>query len=104
MLRRNRRNMRGLDRRNGRRRALWAVAGRPCYVVSREDVFDDVAVDVGEAEVSAGVAVGELFVVEAEEVKHGGVEVVDVDFVFGGFEAEFVGRTVGGAAADAATC
>ena len=30
-----------------------------------EQFFDDVAVDVGEAEVAAGVAEGELFVVEA---------------------------------------
>lgn len=35
--------------------------------------------DVGEAEVPALEAVGELFVVEAEEVEEGGVEVVDVD-------------------------
>jgi hypothetical protein len=30
-----------------------------------QEVLDDVAVDVGEAEVAAGVVVGEAFVVEA---------------------------------------
>ena len=59
--------------------------------------------DVGEAEVSALGAVGEFFVVEAEEVEDGGVEVVDVDFVFDGVEAEFVGFSVGEAAFDAAS-
>jgi hypothetical protein len=38
-----------------------------------------VAVDVGQAEVAAGVAVGELEMVEAEQVEDGGVEVVEVD-------------------------
>ena len=67
-----------------------------------EDLVDDFAVDVGEAEIAAGVAVGELFVVEAEEVQHRGVEVVDVDGLVGGLEAEFIRRAVDRAAADAA--
>ncbi len=37
------------------------------------------AVDVGEAEVAALIAVGELSVVDSEEVKNGGVEIVDVN-------------------------
>ena len=72
-------------------------------ITSRQDVLHDMAVDVGEAEVSAGVAVGELFVIETHEVENGGVEVVDVDFVFDGCEAEFVGGAVGHAAFDTAT-
>ena len=36
--------------------------------------------DVGEAKVSALEVVGKLFVVEAEEMEEGRVEVVDVDF------------------------
>ena len=36
--------------------------------------------NVGEAKVSALEAVGKLFVVEAEEMEKGRVEVVDVDF------------------------
>ena len=67
-----------------------------------EDFLDDFAVDVGEAEVSALGTVGEFGVVEAEEVKEGGVEVVDVDFVLHGVEAEFVGFAEGGTALDAA--
>ena len=59
-----------------------------------QEVVDDVAVDVGEAEVAAGVAVGEFFVIEAEEVEHGGVEIVDVDLVLDGGEAEVIGCAV----------
>ena len=62
---------------------------------SGDQVVDDAAVDVGQAEVAAGVAVGELRVVEAEQVQDGGVQVVDVDRVLDGLEAEFVGRAVG---------
>ena len=62
---------------------------------SRQDFLDHLAVDVGEPEVAAGVAVSELFVVEAEQVEDRGLEVVDVDRVFGDVEAQVVGRAVG---------
>jgi hypothetical protein len=51
-------------------------------------------VDVGEAKVSALEAVGELFVVEAKEMKEGRVEVVDVDFSIDYAEAKFVALAV----------
>ncbi|KAJ3049450.1 hypothetical protein HK102_012501, partial [Quaeritorhiza haematococci] len=54
----------------------------------RHDRADHVAVHVGQAEVAAGVAVGEPGVVEAEEVEDRGVEVVDVDDVLDGLVAE----------------
>ncbi len=57
---------------------------------------------VGQTEVAAGVAVGEAFVVEAEEFQQRGVQVVDVDRVFDRFEAEFVGGSVDVAAAHSA--
>ena len=58
---------------------------RAFYPLSlRQDPVDDFSFYVGEAEVAAGVAVGEFLVVDAHEVEDGGVEVVEVDgFVFG---------------------
>lgn len=53
------------------------------------------AVDVGEAEVTAFVFVGEFLVFDAEEVKGGGVEVVDVEGVFCRGEAKGIGLAVG---------
>ncbi len=44
----------------------WRSRRRIQEGVSRDEVFDDFAVDVGEAEVAASVAVGEFLVVEAE--------------------------------------
>ena len=48
-----------------------------CRILSRgrlsEEAVSDVPGDVGESEISAGVAVGKLFVIEAEEEKDGGV-------------------------------
>ena len=46
---------------------------------SGEQVLHHMPVDVGQAEIAAGVAVGEPFVVEAEQVQDRGVQVVDVD-------------------------
>ena len=71
--------------------------GLPCRIGprgSRHHLLDHLAVDVGQAEVAAGVAVGELLVVEAEQVQDRGVQVVDVDLVLDGGEAELVGGAV----------
>ena len=57
--------------------------------------------DVGEAVVTAVVAVGELFVIEPEHVEDGGVEVVDVDLILGDADAAVVGGAVDGATFDA---
>ena len=50
--------------------------------------------DVGEAEVPALEAVGELFVIEAEKMEEGGVEIVDMDFSIYDAEAKFVALAV----------
>ena len=59
--------------------------------------------DVGQAEVPAAVAVDQLFVVQAEEVQDGGVEIVDVDSVFDGLETKIVRAPVGHSSPDAPT-
>lgn len=69
--------------------------------VLSENAFDDVAVDVCEATFEAVVVIGEAFVVEAEEVEDGGVEVVDGDGVFFGFGAKVVRGAVAVAFFDA---
>ena len=60
-------------------------------ISSSNYVVDDVAVDVGQAEVSAGVAVGESFMVQAHEVQDCGVEIMNVDSVFDGSQSELIG-------------
>ena len=52
---------------------------------------------VGQAEIAALEAVGQLGVVEAEQVQDRGVQVVDVDLVGGCVEAELVGLAERGA-------
>ena len=56
-----------------------------------QNTADHVAVDVGEPARCAVVVIGEPFVVEAEQVEDRRVEVVNVDDVFDGLVAEFVG-------------
>src|SRR5438552_84200 len=45
----------------------------------REQLLDDVAVHVGETKITAGMAEGQLRVVEAEKLEQRRVQVVDVD-------------------------
>ena len=67
------------------------VTGLRHRPVLRQEFSHELTVDVGEAEVAALEAVGQLRVIEAEEVQHRGVQVVDVDRVLDGVVAEFVG-------------
>ena len=60
----------------------------------RQNLLNDFSMDVGEAKVSALEAVGKLFMVEAEEMEEGRVEVVDVDFSIDYAEAKFVALAV----------
>ena len=64
--------------------------------------FDHLAGDVGEPVVAPLVLVGQAFVVDAQKVEDGGVEVVDVDAVGGDAVAERVGCAVGRARLDPA--
>ena len=59
--------------------------------------------DVGEAGVAALVFEGQAGVVDAEEVEHRGMQVVDVDGVGGDVVGEVVGLAEGEAALDAGT-
>lgn len=70
---------------------------------SREDLLDDVPMHIRQAALDAVVVVAELFVVEAEQMQRGGVKIVAVGGVFGGFEAEVVGGAVSSASLDATT-
>ena len=60
----------------------------------RDQVFNNVSVNIGQTEIPAGVSVGKLFVIKAEQLEHRSVQIVDVNFIFDGFEAELVGRSV----------
>ena len=54
--------------------------------------------DIGEAEIAARSAEGELLVVETEQPHDRRVQIVDVNFVLGGGKTELVGRTMNVAA------
>ena len=58
--------------------------------------------DVGQAEVAPLMPVGEAFMVHAEAMQDGGVEIVDVHLVPLCKIAKFIGRTVNDARPDAA--
>jgi hypothetical protein len=54
-----------------RRLSTFTLGGQ-----SRQDVGDDVAVHIGEAEVAVSVAVGQSFVVQPAQMQDGGVQIV----------------------------
>ncbi len=58
--------------------------------------------DVGQAEIATGVAVGQFLVVAAQEMEDGGVQVVDVNPVDRGGKAGVVGGAMDVTAAHAA--
>ena len=51
-------------------------------------------VNIGEAEVAALKAVGELCVIEAKKVKDGGLQIVDVHLIAGCLESEFIALSI----------
>ena len=59
----------------------------------RQEVVDNFSGDVGQAEVAALPAVGQAEVVDAQQVQHGGVQIVDVDHIFHRVVAQFVRRS-----------
>ena len=58
---------------------------------SRQQLLHHVAVHVGQPEVAALEAEGQLRVIEAQQVQDRRLQVVDVDAVLDGDEAELVG-------------
>src|ERR1051325_10060402 len=66
---------------------------------SCQQLVDDLPLDVGQPKIAALKPEREFFVIEAEQVQDGRVEIVDVDAVFDGVEAEFVGLAEDGAGA-----
>ena len=57
---------------------------------------------VGQTEVSAGIAICQLFVIEAKQVQNRRVQVVHADRFIDSLEAKIVGRTVADASANTA--
>lgn len=85
----------------------WGEARRASGVGNRRSAQDAVchgAADVGEAEVTASVVVGEPGVIEPQEMQYGGMPIMQVHGVQHGFVPQVIGGTVGQSAADAATC
>src|SRR6056297_3534668 len=52
------------------------------------------AVDVGQPEVAPSITIGQLLVVESQQVQDGRVQVMNVNAVFNGLKAKLVGRSM----------
>src|SRR5262245_22356989 len=61
---------------------------------SGQKLFHHMPMHIGQAEISSCAAEGEFLVIETEEPENGGVEVVDVDFVFDSLKSKFIGRAM----------
>ena len=70
---------------------------------SGDDLFDHSAVHIGQPKISTAVAVGQFFVIQTHQMQDGGVQVVNMHFVFDSGETEFIRCTVSHAPLDAST-
>jgi hypothetical protein len=77
------------------------LPGRFLCLASGENLFDDFAMDIRQAEISSGVAIRELFVIKAHQLQHRGVQVMDMNSIFNRLISEFVRTAVGHSAFDA---
>src|SRR6266851_608731 len=50
--------------------------------------------DVSQAEIAAGVTIGELLVIESQQVQDGGVHIVNMHAILDGVVAEFIGCAI----------
>src|SRR5262245_49281568 len=71
-------------------------------VASRQQLADDLAGDVRQAKVAALEAHSQAEMIQSQKMQDGGLQIVDVDAVLGGTEAEFVGGAESDAGLDAA--
>src|SRR5207247_808732 len=65
---------------------------------SRQNFLHHTTINVRQPKVATGISIGELLVVEAEQVQNGRVQIVDVYFVLDRFEPEFIRRAINCAA------
>src|SRR5947199_3640611 len=63
---------------------------RPADSRSGDQFADHMTVDVGEPEIAAGMAEGEVFVIETKQLENRCVKIVNVDIVFYRLKAELV--------------
>ena len=64
--------------------------------------MNDVAVNIGQAEVTAAIATGEAFMVESEKMESSGMQIMNMSAFLDSAEPEVVRGTVGYAALDTA--
>src|SRR5689334_10124213 len=94
-----------MKRRNGMHQGVRAnpasveryASGVSALGSSGQQLLDDFAMNVCQPKITALKAVDQFGVIESQQVQDSGVEVVDVDAVFGCIEAELVGFTDGDA-------
>ena len=80
----------------------WPTASEGSRSTLCENVRDHFPGDIGQSKITTAVTVRKLGVVDAEQVQNGRVDVVDVDGLVDGLEAEVVRGAVDGASLDAA--
>ena len=72
---------------------LWCSVRKNCEY-SGDDLVDYFARHVCQSEATTVVLVSQFFMIQAEQVQDGGVQIVEVNFVFSRLESDFVLRAV----------
>src|SRR5207237_10602027 len=61
---------------------------------SDEDLLDNLAMNVRQADISPPETVGELFVTEPKQIQDAGVKIINLGNILDRFHPHFVGRTI----------
>ena len=80
---------------------FWQAAETPWL---RQYVANDMTVDVGQAALNAVVIKCKFFVVDTQQMQHGGMKIVPVNGIFDGFPADIIGGAVRHAALKSGAC
>ena len=64
---------------------------KPRAVQLGVDLPNDMAFYIGQTEITTSVAISQAFMIKPHEIQNCGVQVMDVDFVYGGVVAVIVG-------------
>ena len=71
---------------------------------STQQLMDDLAMHIGQPEITSSVPIGESFMVHAEQVQDGGLQVMNIHFVIPQVVSEFITAAMDDTTLDAGSC
>ena len=71
---------------------------------SSQQLMDHLAMHIGQPEITASVPIGESFMIHAEQVQDGSLQVMNIDFIITKLVSQFITAAVDDTTLDAGSC